>query len=225
MSEVLPPPVGPRIRDTSITSRDVVVLEGGTRLIRAHLLAGTHPASWDTFRRFGPTRSRFDHHQPPPRAHGTRSIAYVTYGDGGPRSNPFTAVLAELFQDDGGGVMPFDLTRDAPHVSVFEITRRLRLLDLASGWVTRAGGNQAISSEARSTARAWARLIYLHHHSSIDGVAYHSSVWPPGRCAALWQGARSAFPVEPLKSDALDAAGLRIAVAHAAEELRTSFTV
>lgn len=56
----------------------------------------------------------------------------------------FVAALAEWFQDDGGGVGPFELALRQPAITMLETTDQLTLLDLNGGWVTRAGGNQAI---------------------------------------------------------------------------------
>lgn len=215
MSERLPAPDGPRIRDTLIEPGDLVVLAPGTRLTRVHPLGGAHPTAWDEFRAFGPTSSRFDHQPPPPRVHRTRRVAYFTYGP-----EAFTAALSEYFQDDGGGVKPFDLLHRRPHVSVIEIAAELRLLDLTTGWVTRAGGNQAIGSGARSASREWARAIHRHHHG-IHGVAYRSPVWGPGTCVALWERAAPAIPASPVLHRALDDALLAAPILAASEQLGT----
>jgi hypothetical protein len=124
---------------------------------------------WNETRSFGPTTSR-DHHSPPRRVHPTRCIAYLTYG-----AQRFVAALAEYFQDANGGVGPIDRSNGLPAITQFELAADIQLLDLDSGWVTRAGGNQAIISGRRSRARDWAQAIYSEH-PTIQGVAFGSSV-------------------------------------------------
>ncbi len=163
----------------------------------------------------GPTSSRFDHHPEPRGHHPNHAIAYLAVG---PRR--FVGGIAEYFQDAAGGVGPLDVLRHRPVITQFRTAAGLRLLDLDSGWVTRAGGNQAIISGPRSRARAWARCIYLGHEA-LDGLAYRSSVWGPGRCVALWERGRRAFPASPGTSRSLADPTLTAAVASAARELGT----
>src|SRR5207253_3123453 len=100
------------------------------------------------------------------------------------------------------------------------LARDIQLLDLDAGWVTRAGGNQAITSGRRSRSREWARAIYAEL-PAVDGLAYISSVWGPGRCIALWDRGSDAFPAAPLNSRRLDDPVLDAAVANAAIALGT----
>jgi len=191
LSEDLPPPDPARIRGTLPEDADLLELAAGTRLVRVHSQGGPHPLRWNELRYWGPTNSRFDHHTPPP---GTqhRAIAYLAHGD-----SAFPTALGEYFQDGtGAGVGPID-TRNQVTVTVFDSAADLVLLDLASGWTTRAGGNQAICSGPRRRSREWARAIYDAHGSTggsgsplIVGLAYPSSVWGPGRCVAVWESAR-----------------------------------
>lgn len=105
----------------------------------------------------------------------------------------FTTAIAEYFQDDRGTVGPVDRRRHGVAVSAFELAAPVQLLDLGSGWVTRAGGNQAICSGARSRSRAWARAIH-GAHPTVSGLYHPSSIWGPGRCIALWERAAAAIP-------------------------------
>jgi hypothetical protein len=164
-------------------------------------------------RLFGPTTSRFDHHPPPRRVHPSRSIAYLTFDD-----TRFAAALAEYFQDANGGVGPIDRVHRQPVITQIELATELHLLDLDSGWVTRAGGNQAIVSGRRSRARDWARAIYAEHQA-IAGLAYGSSVWAPGRCVALWERGAVALPPTPMTSRTLDDPAIEPALADAAKKL------
>jgi hypothetical protein len=215
VTERLPQPDATRIRDTPIRKGDLKIIAAGTHVVRVHALGGSHPIGWDQFRSWGPTRSRFDHQSPPTKAHPSRRVAYVAYG-----RNAFTCSLAEFFQDDGGGILPFDLERNRPAMSVFEMASDVRLLNLSAGWVIRAGGNQAITSGRRTTSRAWARAIY-RHHAEVEGLAYPSSVWGPGRCVVLWERAEHCLPTTALGSRSLDDPYLRRPIIKAAHDLNT----
>jgi len=215
VSEHLPRPDGARVRDTVPTSAELTVLAAGTTLVRVHPLGGAHPTAWNELRAFGPTKSRFDHQPLPRRNHPTRRIAYVTTG-----ANAFVAALAEYFQDDAGGVGPFDLGLRLPTVTLFETASALTLLDLDGGWVTRAGGNQAIRSGPRGVCRDWARAIY-RHHTNVHGLTFGSSMWGPGRCVAMWERATPAFPAAPTATRRLDDPAIALAVMNAALTLGT----
>ena len=89
-----------------------------------------------------------------------------------------------------------------------------------TGWMNRAGGNQAIRTGPRGVARDWARAIH-RHHKDVVGLVYGSSVWGPGRCVALWERASSPFPAAPTATRQLNDPGLRDAVRAAADELGT----
>jgi hypothetical protein len=132
----------------------------------------------------------------------------------------FTTAIAEYFQDDQGTVGPVDRRRHGVAVSVFEMAAPVQLLDLGSGWVTRAGGNQAICSGARSRSRAWARAIY-DGHPTVAGLCYPSSIWGPGRCIALWERGAAAIPDACILHRSLTDPTLDGPVACAALELGT----
>jgi len=215
VSQGLPKPPLARIRATVPAADEVITLRRGTRLVRVHPLAGPHPSAWNAFRSVGPTKSRFDHHTYPRRDHPRRRIAYVTLG-----SEAFVTALAECFQDDGGGIGPIETRRDRPVMTVFTLAAAVTVLDLDGGWITRAGGNRAISTGPRARARDWARAIY-RAHPKLAGLAYQSSAWGPGRCVALWERAEPALPPDPDAIRALDDSSLGGAVAGAALRLGT----
>ena len=93
-------------------------------------------------------------------------------------------------------------------ITTFDLAADLALLDLESGWVTRAGGNQAFTSGLRSRSSEWARAIY--RHVQVHGLSYGSSVWAPGLCVALWERAAPSFPLSPLASRLLDDPARRV---------------
>lgn len=128
---------------------DVVSLPRGSRLVRVYA-AGRHGATWNGFRTFGPTsRSRFDHHPPPPREHPDRGVLY-TAGDA-------VTALVEAFQ----WTRTIDRERDRPWLVVARLARSVRLLDLRGSWPTRAGASQALATGGDSaTTQAWARAAF-----------------------------------------------------------------
>jgi len=215
VSELLPPPNPARIAATPPRRAEKVQLAAGTTLLRIHPLNGPYRTTWNQFRSFGPTGSRFDHHPSPPRLHSTRAVMYCTTG-----SDAFITAVAEYFQDDAGGVAPLDRRVHHPNAAAFRLAAPMTLLDLSSGWVTRAGGNQAIVSGRRSTARAWARAVY-DTHTDLDGVLYPSSIWGPGRCVALWERGVDAVPATPQLHRSLADPALDAPLADAAERLGT----
>lgn len=170
-------------------------------------------------RSWGPTKSRFDHHAPPPHSQ-RRAIAYLAYG-----GTALTTAIAEYFQDESGaGVGPIDPTFNHPTATMFDTAVDLVLLDLASGWMTRAGGNQAVCAGPRDKSREWARAIHaafgrMGRASLITGLAYPSSVWGPGRCIALWETGRPAFPASPVATRSLVDPAFVPTVAKAARDL------
>ena len=188
VSQRLPGPDAARIAATVPGADELVEVPAGTRVLRIHPLAGAHPCAWNDSRFYGPTSARFDHHPPPPHTHPTRSVIYGALGD-----EAFTAAIAEFFQDDAGTVGPIDRVLRAPAATAFTLAAPIRVLDLRTGWVTRAGGNQAIMSGSRSRARDWARAIY-RSHTDVQGLMYASSVWGPGLCVAIWDRGAAGIP-------------------------------
>lgn len=181
----VPPTVLPALRPGD-------VLSWTEPLLRIYSSAGPYAVTWNDFRRFGPVSTmRFDHHPPPPRVHSVRGVSYLA--GAGPGVDPFEVAVLERFQH---GIV--DTATGAPRFALWEPRRALRLLDLSgSTWLARAGGNTALMSGARGTARAWARQIYQEYYSDIDGLVWSSSVLPPGRSLVLFEQARSALPASP----------------------------
>lgn len=189
MSERLPAPEAGRF--PSLAKAHVKVLPAGILLGRIHAQGGSYPTSWDGFRCYGPTPSRFDHHPPPRRVHPTRAVLYAA-----PRLQRAAVLetcLLECFQVR----RVIELSRDDPYFVLFRTTRPVRLLDVAdSNWVARAGGNGAISAGLRSTARDWSRAIY-RTYPDIDGVYFSCSLNPAARSVVLYERAVSAMPRRP----------------------------
>lgn len=217
MSERLPK-VDPR-RFPALCESDVRVL--GTRTLIGHIYpaGGQYATGWSTFRAWGATTSRFDHQPLPARVHDSRRILYAAPAIVGADSDVYPVLktcLAECYRERS----MIEVSRDAPYFALFEISRPLRLLDLADcDWVTRAGGNGAISSGLRARSREWVRAIY-RKYDTLDGVIYPSSHIPVARSVALWERAEDALPDRASLNEPLSHIGLRAAIETYAADLR-----
>lgn len=182
-----------------LQASDVRELPAGALMGRIHSSAGEFPTRWDQMRRFGPTTARFDHQPPPPRMHPERRVMYAVPALDGPDGVALPLLrtcVAEVFRDRGA----VELSRDQAYFVVFGLARPVRLLDVVdSTWVTRAGGNGAISSGLRSTSRDWARAVHRHYQGdeALDGIFYGCSNIPAARSVTLWERAESALPARP----------------------------
>ena len=159
-------------------------LPAGSELWRLYFRAGTHPASWHTFRTYGPVRGgRFDHHLPPPRMQD-RAILYVA--SAGPTG------VAEVFQDN----RLIDRTTRQPWLVGFATVADLLLLDLTGLWPTRAGASLALTAGPRPRAQRWSRAIYLAY-PQVHGLVYGSSMHGNAPALALDERALPALPATP----------------------------
>lgn len=165
-----------------------------SRLLRIFFRGGAHPSDWMQFRTAGPLpTARFDHHQPGDSA----SVMYVARrGDPPAALDALSCALAETFQVTR---LIDTATRD-PWVVWWTPSRAVRLLDLSSTWLTRAGGNQALCSGDRRMSQTWARSIQAaakQWRAPVDGLSWPSSVLGSGRNAVLTEAAADAVPYRP----------------------------
>lgn len=189
-------------------------------VVRLYSSTGPYAVGWSTFRFFGPVASmRFDHQPPPPGTHPTRGVAYgaaAWTSHDGHLTDPFEVAVVERFRSSG----VLDRTTDGPRLVLWTPVRPLRLLQLSdSTWVARAGGNAALTSGARGTARAWSRAIY-RTYPDVDGLIWSSSVLPVGRSVVLYDRARDALPAAPSSDRALHEPFLQPALARIAGRYR-----
>ncbi|WP_347956136.1 RES family NAD+ phosphorylase [Gordonia aichiensis] len=211
MTEHLSPPDTSRFPD--LDDQYVRTLDTTVTIGRIYFAGGPYPGMWDQFRSFGPTKSRFDHHQAPPTVHADRAIMYLAPALADARgrlTSSLETALVECFRDTG----TVDARTDLPYFVTFTHTRPLRLLDVAdSDWITTAGGNAAISSGTRDIARQWSTAIYEHYPADdIDGLVYTSSNMPANRAIALYERGADALPDRPTFNEPLDHIGLRPAI-------------
>jgi len=187
---------------------DLAILPAGTRLWRVYFRGGPHPTTWNLFRQYGPTNSRFDHHTTPRRVQ-RRAIAYLA--EDGP------TCLAEVYQD----TRTIDRGRHDPWLVRFELVREVSLLDLTGPWPTRAGASMAISSGSRAKARKWSRAIYAAH-AGVEGLLHCSAMHANNRAVALYERAISAIPVTPTYNRALQDPSMTTVLSNAAANLNYS---
>ena len=164
-------------------SAEITTVAAGARTWRIYFAGGEHPVSWRDFRFYGPTSSRFDHHEPPAR----RQARGILYAAGSP-----VTCLAEVFQS----TRVIDRVSNAPWLVGFDLVRDVAALDLTGTWPTRAGGSMAIGSGPRPRARRWSQAIYASY-ANVDGVLYASSMHANEPCVALYERAAGAIPAAP----------------------------
>lgn len=161
----------------------VFTLPTNTALFRIHATSDTHWLQWHAFRGYGPTDSRFDHHDPPPHGQARKIMYVATQGP---------TCFAEYFQ----------LTRRinralrSPWLVMFHTIASLTLLDLTGSWPTRAGGSQEINTGDHPTCRAWSRAIYASY-PDIDGLYYRAKMLGGHFSIALYERAIHAIPSAP----------------------------
>ncbi len=185
----------------------IKVLPAGTRLWRVYFAAGAHPGAWNAFRFFGPTTSRFDHHDLP-RSVQAKGILYGA-------TDPVTC-LAEVSQ----ATRVIDRHSGQPWLGGFDTALGLTLLDLSGTWPTQAGASMAINSGPRPRAQAWSRLISATY-STIDGIYYPSSMHANAPSVALYERAhaRGVMPGAPVFNRALSDRALASRLGAAAQLL------
>lgn len=225
MSEILPAPDVSRF--PALKPEYLHLITPGVSLGRIYFARGSFPTTWNGFRWFGPTGSRFDHHPDPPQEHPNHGVMYLgpaLVDARGRTMSSLQTAMVECFRDAGVA----DAVTDDPYFVLLKATRTLRLLDLAdSDWITVAGGNAAISSGPRVQSRLWARAIHSRYRGddALDGVLYTTSNRPASRSVALWERAADALPSRPLFNEQLHHLGLRAAVETFAHEVGLGLVV
>jgi RES domain len=202
LAKIPSPP--PPARLVEIGADEKVILAGMT-FFRVYFRASRHPVTWRTFRTYGPTDARFDHHLRPPRDQ-ERGILYLAV-------HPRTA-LAEVFQRRG----TINTRRMDPLLVGLETTEELRLLDLSGLWPTRAGASMALSTGPHARTRPWSRAAYAAY-PDLHGLWYGSSMDSMRGCAALFERALHAMPPAPAFHRSLADPSLRTLLEHWAAEL------
>ncbi len=184
---------------------DITTLSAGTKLWRIYFRSGSHPTTWNQFRRYGPVNARFDHHTLPKRVQ-RRAITYLA------KDGP--TCLAEVYQE----TRTIDRSRNNPWLVRFEIVRNVSLLDLTGLWPTRVGASMVINSGSRAKARKWSRAIYAAY-ANAEGLLYCSAMHGNRPAIALYDRAKAAMPVTPTFNRALIDPSLTTVLSNAAVDL------
>ena len=164
MAQLLNPPPTGGLASFAPRANEVFIMPAGRVVWRVYFQA-PRSISWNTFRNYGPTSSRFDHHAPPPGMSQNKAILYG--------AATYPTCLAEVFQS----TRVLDRRRNAPYLAAFAFDQDIPLLDLTGPWPTRAGASMAINSGSRAVARQWSSAIHatfpnvcgLRYASSMDG--------------------------------------------------------
>lgn len=142
---------------------ETVVLRRGEEVWRVYFRGGNHPTRWNDFRHVGPLDARFDHHEGDTARHESRSVLYAA-------TDPVTC-LAEVFQKQ----RVIKRSQGDVWLVGFALADDVEVLDLMSGFATKAGASMGLMTGARSVSRNWARGFY-DAYPSVQGVRYPSSM-------------------------------------------------
>lgn len=193
---------------------DIALLRAGTPLGRIFMQGGDYPVAWNTFRHWGPTSARFDHHGTDGAGQPHRQARGILYAAGAASPGALAVCVAEVFQE----TRIVDRAGRSPAFAVFRLRTDVHLLDLRGLWPTRAGASLAIASGPRSRARRWSQAIYTAF-PDISGLIYPSSMAGGGDAVALFERAKEALPVEPIFRRDLADPALRPALLTAANAI------
>jgi hypothetical protein len=202
----------PPARLPALASGDVRAVPAGTRVCRIYTRIGRHPTRPDQLRAYGPVpTARFDHHPPPTRVHRDAAAGYygvVSLDDAdldptGPVDlepeagvaidSPVVTAVAETFQANRTVVLS-----DRQAMAIGTLSQPYEVLDLGSGWATRAGAGNHLSTGSHAVTRRWAQAIRAGY-PQLDGVYWHSSVHPPGRVLMLNERAADEDGIVPMR--------------------------
>ncbi len=176
-------PEPPSVEELADCAPIVATLED-VPLWRIYSRGGDHPTTWGAFRHFGPTLSRFDHHEPPP-SEQPRGILYASV-------EKFLPAFAEFFQE----TRTIDRGRRLPSIARFSLVEPVNLLDLTGLWPTQAGASMAINTGQKGRARRWSQTIY-DAYPKLDGILYPSSMCGNAPLVALYERSKDALPHRP----------------------------
>ena len=164
--------------------------KAGTEFARIFFAGGAHGTRWDDFRFFGPTGSRFDHHQlkSGKAAIQNRGIMYLATG-----KQSIPTCLAEVFQS----TRIIDRHHRQPTLVIFKLAKSLTLLNLSGAFCTKIGASTAIHSGPSPKAQRWSAQLYAAY-PKIDGLLYCSSMYGNAPAIALYERALRAMPARPI---------------------------
>ncbi len=190
----------------------VKTLPANTMVARIFFASGDYKVSWDEFRHYGPTNSRFDHHLPDVSNRGLIQDRGIMYLATGSRSIP--TCLAEVFQL--GRII--DTNRNTPILVGFELAQTIQLLDLTGAFATAMGASMAIHSGSKPRARRWSQQLY-QAYPEMDGILYSSSMYANQPSIALFERGKRALPARPIFHRSLNSVELANILVETAAEI------
>ncbi len=192
MSERLRDPLPPL---PELQPGDTTTITAGAKLYRIYNRLGAHLTRPDQLRIWGPIpTARFDHHEPPAGMHAdpdsvTAATGYYSIDPPTPSAprpghllaldSPIVTAVAEAFQ--GNRIIACS---DRKGLAIIRTMDDIEVLDLSSGWATRAGAGNHLSTGPHPTTKRWARAIH-DAYPDLAGMTWVSSVHPPGRALVL----------------------------------------
>ena len=183
-------PEPPGVESLQAIPAETQRLAAGTLVARIFFATGTHATTWDAFRHYGPTASRFDHHLPDAAGNPClqeRGIMYLACGD-----HAIPTCLAEVFQT----ARTIDRHSHFPVLAGFELQDSLLLLNLRGTFATTIGASMNIHSGPKPKARRWSQQIH-EAWPEVDGILYSSSMYGGEPAIALFERGLRAIPRQP----------------------------
>lgn len=184
-------PEPPGVEVLRALSPVTAVLQSGTTVTRLLFTGGSYPTTWDAFRYYGSTTSRFDHHLTDGQGRAQVQERGIMYLATGPKAIP--TCLAEVFRT----TRLIDRHHCDPVLAGFVTKSPLTLLDLTGPFATAIGASMAIHSGPRPRARRWAQQLYTAY-PEIDGLLYCSSMYGNACAVALFERGARVMPPRPV---------------------------
>jgi len=181
-------PIEPDLERLRGLSPSIIQIPSGTILHRVYRRGGEHPTIWNTFRHFGPSAARFDHHvrndEGRPQVQD-RGIFYA--------ATDIITAIAEAFQDK----RTVNRIINQPWLVSYALATGLTLLDLSDTFPVKAGGSMKLVSGASLYAQNWSRGFY-DCYPEIHGI-YHPSSLTNRPVVAVYERVASLnpFPLTP----------------------------
>ena len=130
-------PIEPDLERLRGLSPVIISVPVGTTLHRVYRRGGEHPTVWNTFRHYGPTAARFDHHLKDDAGQPQVQDRGVFYA-----ATDIITVIAEVFQNKRTA----NRTYKQPWLVSYVLTTELNLLDLSDTFPVKAGGSMKLVS-------------------------------------------------------------------------------
>lgn len=187
MSKFPEPPSVVKLQTLRPVTRTLPV---GTRIYRIFRSRSGQTVHWNTFRFFGPTSARFDHHLPGKDRKPQITNRGILYGAMGPEAVP--TCLAEVFQVS----RTINRQDGAPVVCAFTLREPVLLLDLTGPFATQIGASMPVNSGPRPRARRWAQKLY-DAYPDAHGILYPSSMYGNNPAVELFERSQPSLPKHP----------------------------